>query len=546
MEGVDERSAVTPIGLVKKCNGNHSRTRRWYHVLGVAPPSKLGVFNNNLENGYKAFAERYFMCKVGVEFEPALPSSDWLLDEHMVEFLERVCSNLELSPVATTAEVVDAYKGPKRKLYEQAESTYWTDGVTKMHAMLRSFVKFEKCDLSKAPRVINPRHPTYNLALGQYLKLNEHQYFKALADTYKQRSVVIKGMDAMETADVLGELWNGYSDPVGVGGDASKFDMHVSREALYYEHLFYILPYVKTVSAARSLYDRVIQEARYTMSYQTDEENLCWLLSQQLDNTGTAYFDDGKLKFSMRGTRASGDLNTSLGNCLLMCALTYTWSRRTGVSMSLANNGDDCVYIMERSSDDKWRDGVVEYFADKGFRMVLEDTVDEFSQVEFCQSNPINTFEGMKMVRKPSTLVTKASMCLLPINNLKGLRRWMMAVGVAEGSLNRGVPVLQSFANAYRRNGLRCSQALISRAYYGTTRGYHMDRVVRQDPVTDEARLSFYVAWGVPPHEQVLLEEYYDSWQVGKELGRVVQSEDVLDRVGVPHAVEPCLLLPDI
>lgn len=111
-------------------------------LRGLCPPSGLGVFNNNLENGYRAFAERYFMCKTTDGFRPAYTTTmGATLCDSSRDFIERVCTNLDLPPVASIRKVVEAYTGHKRKVYEQAEKKFWCDGVSKMDATLRSFVK---------------------------------------------------------------------------------------------------------------------------------------------------------------------------------------------------------------------------------------------------------------------------------------------------------------------------------------------------------------------------------------------------------------------
>jgi hypothetical protein len=463
----------------------------------------------------------------------------------MLEFLEKVVESVELVPVSDVHSIVNSYKGAKRDLYLQAEDKFWRDGVTKMDAMLNMFVKFEKCDLLKAPRVINPRSRVYNLALGKFLKLNEHAYFEAIAKAFDQDVVVFKGMDSETMALAMRELWDSTCDPVAIGGDATKFDMHVSAVALWFEHLFYIAPLVGNVKEAMRIYDRVIAEDRECMNAYPDEvQQLCWLLSQQLMNRGKAYFKDGTIRFRMKGTRASGDLNTSLGNCILMSSMTYAWARKSDVQVKLANNGDDCDYIMPRHCEKSWRDGIDEYFVDKGFRMVLEPTVDEFDQIEFCQSKPCNISGTWKMIRNPKTLITKATMCLLPVSNMKALRKWVMAIGVAEGSLGAGVPVIQAFARAMRRNGLRCSEKFIRKAYYQSSRIYHSNLQVKQEDITVEARLSFYSSWGITPDEQRILEDYYDQWRLGDEFGEFIPGHDVVQRVTSHVVTMPQLLNP--
>lgn len=491
-----------------------ARSRRWTKLRGLAPPSKLGVFNNTVEVAHKALAERYFRCKVGNNFERALPTTwETFFDPQMRAFLENVIGNLpELVPPISAHEVADCYSGTKRMQYHKAAERYLQRGLTKDDARLQMFVKFEKGAVDKAPRVINPRSREYNVALGKYLKRNEHKYFEAIARVFGQAHVVIKGMNAEKSAEAIHQEWSRFRRAIGIGGDASKFDMHVTMVALMFEHLFYLTPLVGSVDAAIALYERIRAENHYRMDYTTPEEELAWLLVQQLDNRGAGYFPNGKVTFHMQGTRASGDLNTSLGNCILMCAMTWSWSKICDVFIALLNNGDDCDYLMEAEDEDRWRAGFEEYFRQKGFRMVLEPTVDILEKLEFCQSHPVNLGDHWTMMRNPVTLVTKGSMCLLPVVNEKQLRKWMMAIGVGEGTLGKGLPVIQSFAAAMRRNGIRCSQSMIDRAYAGTNRMMGVNYDPRTAVVTPQCRSSFFLATGIDPAAQIALEEHYDNW----------------------------------
>lgn len=545
---MDSETNIHPLGLTKTSTGKMSKSRRWVLLQGLAPPSNLGVFNDNLNNGHRAFAERYYRCKVGDKFEKALGTNDseWSENPHMIEFLERVCDHLELSPILDIDEVVDQYKGYKKKVYERAAKAYWTDGIRKMDAQLRSFVKFEKCALDKAPRVINPRSPVFNLFLGQWLKQNEHRYFEALARAMGQDVVVLKGYDVRKCASIMKGMWDRVMNCVGIGGDASKFDMHVSKSALFYEHLMYIRPYCSSLKEAITRYRLVLRDIAmlsYKPSYNDKVDDLCWALGLQLDNAGKAYFEDGTLKFKMEGTRASGDLNTSLGNCIIMTAMTYCWSQTCKVPVSLVNNGDDCQYFIMGQLEEQWREGFKEFYARKGFRMVLEDTVHEFEEVEFCQSKPVRCADGYRMVRNPRTLIIKGSMCLKPVTSMHSLRKWVMAIGVAEGALGAGVPVIESFARALRRNGRAVKRSFVEQVAQDSGRMYHEDLFNYEAlPITAEARLSFFAAFGILPDEQIALERHYDTWTMSKEFGEQVESFEAASREAVPIAPSTWLL----
>lgn len=521
------------------------RIRKWYKLPGLSPPTELGVYNANLDNGYRACAERYFTCKTSEGFQPALPvhRDEWINTPELCKFLDDVLGELTLAPVASTAEVVNAYTGPKRAAYARAEIAYLRDGLVEKDTFITMFQKKEKQPLGSAPRVINPRTQKANLVLGKYLKKNEKNYFNAIAAAMGQDMTVIKGIDIADQAVELVKLWNDVNSPVAVGGDAKKFDMHVSRAALEYEHLFYLLPYYDGNARACLEAYRVVQQQECPVC-PTEEgfPELSWILARQLHNRGKAYFDDGSLEFDIEGTRASGDLNTSLGNCLLMCAMQSAWADRVAVPIKLANNGDDCVTFLESRQLDKWMSGQVDFYARLGFRMEIEAPVYEIEEAEFCQSRAVLIGGEYRMIRNPATLVTKASMCLQPITSFTHLRKWMMAVGTCEGHLSNGVPVLESFARALRRNGVRCSNKLVRSVSKDTSR-----TLCKEAPIgiSSETRLSFFKAWGITPTQQLLLERHYDGWTLGDGYGERVMGWEAREKMLEPTAPVTLLLTRD-
>lgn len=503
--------------------------------------------------------ERYFFCKTDSGFEPALPvkTSSYRDDSHLRDFWNKVTLDVGFAPVAELQAIVNCYTGGKRKIYHNAMLEYFAFGVSKKNAMLKSFVKFEKQNLDKAPRVINPRTPIYNLLLGAYIKCLEKQFFKSINKAFKSQTThtVVKGIDNIQAANVLHQKWNRFSNPVAIGLDATKFDMHVSRTALEYEHLFYLKVHSTQRNEFSELWDRY---HRYNSS-KTDDAPLVhpsrvkngtrpllwWLLAQQLDNQGKAHFPDGKLRFKMRGTRSSGDMNTSLGNCIIMCGLIYAWTQRVGVQCELANNGDDCVVILEQDDLAKFSHGVEDYFTQKGFRMQIEKPVYEFEEIEFCQSHPVYDGEQFKMIRNVDTAMIKNAMCLVPIANKKSYQKWLGAVGLCEGVLCSGIPIMQEFAATYRRLGCRVSKKYVQNMMRNTGRAINNDLSrdkLRMVPVSDKSRLSFYKAFGILPDHQVAVETHLKSYSLCYDTTIVVDTDAALK----PHFyVPPVMQLVD-
>lgn len=488
--------------LCVRRNGQSCKTREFTVITGFGPDHNLGVYNNSVDTIERAFAERYFLCKDGEGFRPAFevgPSS--YRTPEFSAFREAVMAHMPRLPVLTSQQVVDSYRGPKRRVYQQALYSLEQEALTEVDSHLSAFVKFEKQDVEKAPRVINPRSARYNLRLGKYLKHAEHRFFGAINKAFggHTRATVIKGFNADDAASVIVQKWERFNRPVAIGLDASKFDMHVSVPALKYEHSFY-----------QSLFP--------------GNKELQWLLKMQLHNKGVARALDGTVKFSMEGTRCSGDLNTSLGNCIIMCALIWVYARERGVNLELANNGDDCVVFMEKEDEQRFQCGLSAWFKRKGFAMTVEPTVDELEQVEFCQSKPVQLSTGWRMVRNVQACLIKDPMCMLSVPNDKVYRKWLAAVGMCGSKLTAGVPVMSDFYGVFSREGTSCSEGMLNEVYKNRSQ-LHLAQGVAQGVVDARARVSFYYAFGVLPDTQKQMELFFRHAKVGPLVGQPVDRD---------------------
>ncbi len=479
--------------LVKQPNGQPRKTRKYHVISGMGPNHTLGVYNNNIDSVERALMERYFLCAVDGTFKrPPKIEQDAFKSRALTNFRDVIARNVGKSAtVCSLYEVRDSYRGAKWRIYDRAIKSLLAKSLTRADGNVQAFTKFEKQCLTKACRIINPRSTRYNIELGCYLKKNEKLYYKEINNAWGNRTdhTVIKGLNVVESAKVLRDKWNLFKNPVAVGLDASKFDMHVSEEALIYEHSFY-----NSVFKSKML-------AR--------------LLNMQLDNKGTAYCVDGRVKFRMRGTRCSGDLNTSLGNCLIMCGLIFAYVLERHITAELANNGDDCVVIMERDDLDRFMEGLSNWFLNYGFRMTVETPVHTFEQIEFCQSNPMWDGKSWKMVRNVVACMKKDSMCLQPINNEKSLKKWLGAVGECGLALTAGIPIVRNMYKAMLRAGTRATAKHKDVVFKTTSM---MERLSRLDTTdwepTNESRASFYLATGVTPNMQLEYERYYDGLEI--------------------------------
>lgn len=458
--------------------------RRISKILGAGPNTTLGVHNGDINTLERALLERMYFCKVGTGFSPA-PNPTYRYIDQKLGYFRNAIANFSVKPVSTT-EVVDMYKGRKRTIYAQAEEEYDRRGVRRDDARINAFVKVEKVNTDKAPRCIQPRSPVYNLKLGTYIKPIEHRLYRKIACMFENKPVVMKGFTTEEVAAHILDKWNSFHEPVAVGLDATKFDMHVSEGMLRWEH---------------SIYQRV---------YGNPAE-LRTLLKWQRNNEGRGRTEDGKLTYKVRGKRASGDMNTALGNCLIMCACVHAYAKERGVHIDLANNGDDCVVFMERCDLEKFSVNLDEWFLCLGFRMTKEEPVYDVRGIEFCQMHPVRGGNGWNMVRNIPTALQKDTLCTIPLDGPLA-RKWMYAVGECGLALCAGVPVMQDFYEAYMRNGNPDSNIHLAPQMVTGLSMMRGGLESRSRRISDQAREDVFVAWGITPDEQVSLERHYQQW----------------------------------
>lgn len=455
--------------------------------MDVSKDACLGTFANTIDNCERALLERMFYTKLsdGTFAPPLKPQLSVFSD--MRKFIITVASKcVKLHPLSLD-EVVESYRGPKKTRYASALEKYRLTGFSRKHASITMFIKSEKSNISKPPRAIQPRHPIYNLLLARYLKRAEHHIYDAINKAFgggSHNPTIMKGYNVQQTGNFIANKWHRFSSPVAIGADATKFDMHVSSQMLALEHELYNMLY--------------------------NEPELATLLRYQRKTVGYANVPDGSLRYTIDGCRCSGDLNTSLGNCVIMCCMMYTWAKRVGVDIEFINNGDDCVIIMESSELDRFREGAVDFFRQCGFRMVFESPVYHLPQIEFCQSHPIRTRDGVVMVRNMPTTLGKDLMTTVDMTSQTTRDQWLYSVGDCGMSMYGDIPVFRDFYDMFMKAGRKCNYRLhrdfqIAGRYYdsvGMSKKY-------SPSIMPETMFDVYLAWGITPIEQNALERHY-------------------------------------
>lgn len=392
---------------------------------------------------------------------------------------------------APLEDMVNRYHGAKKARYERALERVHSTGVNHRDAYINAFVKPERFDASAKvdpdPRAIQFRGSKYCVELASYLQPGEHQLYRT---KFGSKGVpptrnVAKGLNQRDRAMLLKQKLSHFEDPVVISLDASRFDKHVSKDLLRVEHRLY--------------------------SFFNSSRRFAWLLSLQLVNK---CFTKLGMKYIADGRRMSGDMNTALGNCVLMILMLVTYLLHIAIDkFDILDDGDDCLLIVEGADYPRVADTVHSEFLHYGMEMKVDGVARRMEEVVFCRSKPIEITHGnWTFVRDYRDVVSKALTGIRHWYDPKYRRRVIKAIGTCELSLNYSVPVLQAFACALLRN---TSDVAFDEKYLsdGLKARWRRESLRSQPgPITLEAREQFSTAFGCSVHRQLELEEYFHNW----------------------------------
>lgn len=492
------------------------------------------VHNNSHVNVLRALIERVYYIEAVVGgakvLRPPPQPVRAFFTASMNEFQAAVWR--ELPPVQRMCleKFVETSPPPKRAAYANAHECYIREGLEPVAATVNSFVKAEKVRIKSTkkdpvPRIIQPRGIKFNLIFGCFMRPLEKKLFHAIDRVYG-RPTVVCGQNAEQQASMLREAWDELVDPVAISVDVSRFDQHVSATALRW------------------------QQSTYFHVYRNDPNlaTLRWCCGKIVSNRGSVYTVDEtgrkiKITYKKKGNRMSGDMDTSLGNKFLMCALLYSYFKsylgfRPRVDFNVVNNGDDAVIILSGAAHARYLArnnprnqfalidpaqpanvffaggnnnnllGVEPWFLRMGFTLKVEGTVRKFEKIEFCQTQPCYIDGRWIMVRRLDSL-SKDCYCL---KTLDLANRWLAQVRAGGLACYGSVPILSAFYGTMPDTKVEFDRYEL----YGTGMYYLAHNMTSSGVVSPENRISFYESFGVTPREQEVIEEAYRDMRYGK------------------------------
>jgi len=419
-------------------------------------------------------------------------------------YMVRIAKSLPTATPWSLDEVVMSYGGPKRARYEEAAREYRAHGLTKDQANVKMFIKCEKIKFSETkenpdPRAIQYRNPVFAVVFAQYIKAIEEVVYQLKGNRLNNlppTKVFGKGLNSKQRASLLKEKWDSFKKPVVMCLDASRYDQHFDVQHLRVLH---------------ACYQIILTSDYFAM--------LCSWTTVNKVTTSRG------LKYKTRGGRMSGDMDTALGAAFLMIGLLGCYFEHfPAVHWDMLDDGDDILLIMEQEDHLFHVDRLAPHFLQLGMQIKVDKVAFALEEVVWCQATPVQVGDGFRFVRNPSKVLSGALVGpkWKQINTERGRRALANTIGLGEAYLNKGIPVLQSFAQAIIRNAATKRQVKLGHNDSLTYKVRHeigksrLDKMPEcpPEPVTDETRLSFALAFGISISEQLEYEQFLDKWNI--------------------------------
>lgn len=408
----------------------------------------------------------------------------------------RIGRQLPSTPTMSVSSFVNHYSGKRRTRYEQAAKDLKARPLTlPRDAEISAFVKSEKFNpggkVNPDPRMIQARNARYNIAVGVYLKPIEHELYRMKSER-TGLPLLAKGLCPRRRGEVIAEIWHSFQQPCAVSLDGSRWDQHIDIEVLKVEHEVY--------------------------RHCNNDPYFAELLSQQLYNNCKTF---GGWRYKAKGKRMSGDMNTALGNCLLMVLMARAYFQSIEVEAEIFDDGDDVLVFFESANLPKVKETVTDCFLQFGQEVKVENIANRLEDIVFCQSSPIKVGAGYMMVADWRKIISQSTSGTRFWSETKTRADMAYSVGQCLLALYPGVPIIQSYAVRLCAFGGKINPAIYDTDWLWKIRPLGSRVTLGElgpEPITPETRNSFAAAYKVPQEQQMLLERMLDHWTLPLEL----------------------------
>lgn len=281
----------------------------------------------------------------------------------------------------------------------------------RINSRVQPFTKIEKMKTTsyKPPRAIQARHMTFNIAYGKYIKPLENMLFKK----HHQRYHFGKGTTE-EVASKILKLSRKYTHYTEL--DHDSFDAHITKEMLQLTHKYYQSCYYHN-KHLRNLSKKTIRNQIRTR--------------------------EGK-KFTIKGTRMSGDVDTSFGNSLINYAIIKECLLLMGLNGDVIVNGDDSIIFTNSPINIPDFEEIL-----AKFNMVskVKPSTTKIHHVEFCRSKlVINNRGEYTMLFDPERLINIFGMTY---NCFRTYQQYLKEVLLCNIAMNMSTPLHHVYSDIY-------------------------------------------------------------------------------------------------
>lgn len=312
------------------------KTAKWFQSEWFPVPTSIPA--NVAENELTSIFTRSLPPTKPVRIDPRIRSAAMILAQQIGKLETPMLLEewLNRFPPVRRKQLAEAYNQP-------------------LSSTVEFFQKIEQLDEPKQPRAIQARVDSFKVHLGPWIAQFELMCRQRLP-------IFVKGLDGKAKAETLDRLRDRSLWALEI--DFSRFDRSLTTELLEAtEHLIYRHCLPPAVAGAMSLQLRNHVKTRNNASYTVD------------------------------GTRMSGDVNTSLGNCLVVASLMLA----QGLPLnSFVVEGDDMIAsITEREKSRLCPSMLTDAGLDPKIRIIPQE------ESEFCSRRLIRTMFGPRLCRDP-------------------------------------------------------------------------------------------------------------------------------------------------
>lgn len=354
----------------------------------------------------------------------------------------------------------------KKKQYQQALEQLKVDGRPRSY--VQPFTKVEKMSLIKkykAPRMIQGRHKTHNIAYGKFVKPLEKTVSKYNKNTNKFFGKGDYDTQARKIA-AMAKKYKYYTEC-----DHSTFDAHVTEEQLRMSHR-----YVKQC---------------FEHKYHKEIEKL---QAKMVTNKTFARSGD---KYTVTGTRMSGDVDTGFGNCLINYAILKSTLKDMNMEGEAIVNGDDSIIFTNEPIDTKLAEA---HFKTYNMETKVNKSVTDIHQVEFCRTKLVINSEGQPTMMIDPERLTDIYGMQYRCRKEKKYHQYLLETALCNAMINKNNPIGILWAKHFNIN-ISESKAKISDDTLLTLDLLEKDKILKlqslmpQNTSTEQITPSMYTAW---------------------------------------------------